>query len=178
VPQALQLLEYLIKNGSERVVDDARSHVGTIKMLRNFHYTDDKGKDQGINGTLLFPLPLLPPLTYPVVRNRAKEITELLTDVERIRTERRKAKANKTKYIGVGSDGSSGAFSSGGGGRYGGFGSESGGGGDYPGASSRYGGSGGSGGGGYSGGGGGSYSGGGGGYDRGERTGKWVYAPC
>ena len=48
--QALQLLEYLIKNGSERVVDDARSHVGTIKMLRNFYYVDEKGKDQGING--------------------------------------------------------------------------------------------------------------------------------
>ena len=50
--QALQLLEYLVKNGSERVVDDARSHIGTIKMLRNFYYVDEKGKDQGINGTL------------------------------------------------------------------------------------------------------------------------------
>jgi len=48
--QALQLLEYLIKHGSERVVDDARSHVSMIKMLRNFHYIDDKGKDEGING--------------------------------------------------------------------------------------------------------------------------------
>ena len=50
--KALQLLEYIIKHGSERVVDDARSHVSTIKMLRNFHYIDDKGKDQGINGAL------------------------------------------------------------------------------------------------------------------------------
>ncbi len=40
-----------MKNGSERVVDDARSHIGTIKMLRNFYYVDEKGKDQGINGT-------------------------------------------------------------------------------------------------------------------------------
>ena len=48
--QALQLLEYLIKHGSERVVDDARSHVSMIKMLRNFHYIDDKGKDEGVNG--------------------------------------------------------------------------------------------------------------------------------
>lgn len=48
--QALQLLEYLVKNGSERVVDDARSHIATIKMLRNFYYIDDKGKDQGLNG--------------------------------------------------------------------------------------------------------------------------------
>jgi epsin len=49
----LTLLEYLVKNGSERVVDDARSHVSTIKMLRSFHYTDEKGKDQGINGEQL-----------------------------------------------------------------------------------------------------------------------------
>ena len=48
--KALQLLEYLVKNGSERVVDDARSHIATIKMLRNFYYIDEKGKDQGING--------------------------------------------------------------------------------------------------------------------------------
>lgn len=103
--KALQLLEYLIKHGSERVVDDARSHISMIKMLRNFHYIDDKAKDQGIN-----------------VRNRAKEIAELLSDVEKIRAERRKAKTNRNKYTGTGNDGLS--FSSGGG-RYGGFGSES-----------------------------------------------------
>jgi epsin len=50
--QALQLLEYLIKHGSERVVDDSRSHLSTIKMLRSFHYIDEKGKDQGINGNV------------------------------------------------------------------------------------------------------------------------------
>jgi hypothetical protein len=50
--QALQLLEYLVKHGSERVVDDARSHVSTLKMLRSFHYIDEKGKDQGINGSV------------------------------------------------------------------------------------------------------------------------------
>jgi epsin len=44
------LLEYLVKHGSERVVDDARAHMGTIKVLRNFSYFDEKGKDQGING--------------------------------------------------------------------------------------------------------------------------------
>ncbi|KDQ25492.1 hypothetical protein PLEOSDRAFT_1113460 [Pleurotus ostreatus PC15] len=107
--KALQLLEYIIKHGSERVVDDARSHISTIKMLRNFHYIDEKGKDEGIN-----------------VRNRAKELVELLSDVEKIRTERRKAKANKHKYTGTGNDGFGGggmSFSSGGS-RYGGFGSE------------------------------------------------------
>lgn len=44
-------------------------------------------------------------------------------DVERIRTERRKAKANRNKYIGTGNDGMSSLGGSGG--RYGGFGSDS-----------------------------------------------------
>ncbi|EDR13640.1 epsin domain-containing protein [Laccaria bicolor S238N-H82] len=106
--KALQLLEYLIKHGSERVVDDARSHISTLKMLRNFHYIDDKGKDEGIN-----------------VRNRSRELVELLSDVEKIRGERRKAKTNKSKYVGVGNDGMTGMSFSGSGGRYGGFGSDS-----------------------------------------------------
>ena len=38
--KALQLLEFLIKNGSERVIDDARSHLTLLKMLRQFHFID------------------------------------------------------------------------------------------------------------------------------------------
>ncbi|ROT39495.1 ENTH-domain-containing protein [Sodiomyces alkalinus F11] len=115
--KALQLLEFLVKHGSERVIDDARSHITLLKMLRQFHYIDQNGKDQGLN-----------------VRNRAKELTDLLSDVERIRAERKKARATKNKYTGVeggrsfGSGGFSGGSGGGGGGggsgRYGGFGSE------------------------------------------------------
>ncbi len=131
--QALQLLEYLIKHGSERVVDDARAHVSTIKMLRDFHYIDDKDKDEGINGTRSFVYSRGCFDIRIIVRNRSKEIVELLSDVERIRTERRKAKANKHKYTGTGNEGLS---FSGGGSRYGGFGSDSLGGGSYSGSAS------------------------------------------
>ncbi|KAI1445889.1 ENTH-domain-containing protein [Annulohypoxylon stygium] len=117
--KSLQLLEFLIKHGSERVIDDARGHITLLKMLRQFHFIDQNGKDQGIN-----------------VRNRAKELAELLGDVDRIRAERKKARANKAKYTGV-EGGSMGGFSSGSGGRYGGFGSESGG---FGGPSGGYGG--------------------------------------
>lgn len=104
--KALQLLEFLIKNGSERVIDDARSHLSLLKMLRQFHYIDQNGKDQGIN-----------------VRNRAKELAELLGDVDRIRQERKKARQTRGKYGGVeGGAGIGGSGSS----RYGGFGSETG----------------------------------------------------
>ncbi|PWY91163.1 ENTH-domain-containing protein [Aspergillus heteromorphus CBS 117.55] len=107
--KALQLLEFLVKNGSERVVDDARSHMSLIRMLRQFHFIDQNGKDQGIN-----------------VRNRASELAKLLGDVEQIRAERKKARANRNKFGGFegGSNVSSGISSSGSG-RYGGFGSES-----------------------------------------------------
>ncbi|RKF60666.1 ENTH domain-containing protein [Erysiphe neolycopersici] len=98
--KALQLLEFLIKNGSERVIDDARSHLTLLKMLRQFHYVDQNGKDQGLN-----------------VRNRAKELTELLSDVDRIRAERKKARSTKSKYTGV-----AGGIGSSGGSRFGGFG--------------------------------------------------------
>jgi epsin len=109
--KALQLLEFLIKNGSERVIDDARSHLTLLKMLRQFHFIDPNGKDQGIN-----------------VRNRAKELAELLSDVERIRAERKKARATRNKYSGVeGGPGLGSGLGVGGtssGSRYGGFGSE------------------------------------------------------
>ncbi|KAL8743622.1 MAG: hypothetical protein Q9190_004047 [Brigantiaea leucoxantha] len=106
--KGLQLLEFLIKNGSERVIDDARSHLSLLKMLRQFHYIDQNGKDQGVN-----------------VRNRSKELTELLSDVDRIRSERKKARANRNKFGGV----EGGTMSAGmsGSSRYGGFGSETGG---------------------------------------------------
>ncbi|MCJ1304275.1 Epsin-3, clathrin recruitment and traffic between the Golgi and endosome [Hypocenomyce scalaris] len=103
--KGLQLLEFLIKNGSERVIDDARSHLSLLKMLRQFHFIDQNGKDQGVN-----------------VRNRAKELAELLSDVDRIRTERKKARANRNKFGGVEGGAISGGMSSGS--RYGGFGNE------------------------------------------------------
>lgn len=104
--QGLQLLEFLIKNGSERVIDDARGHLSLLKMLRQFQFIDQNGKDQGVN-----------------VRNRAKELAELLGDVDRIRAERKKARANRNKFGGVeGGGGMSGGMA--GSSRYGGFGSE------------------------------------------------------
>lgn len=104
--KSLQLLEYLVKNGSEKVVDFAKSHIAVIEMLQNFHYTNSEGKDQGIN-----------------VRNRSKELLSLLKDVSKIRAERKSAKAKKSKYSGTGSS-QSGGFG-GSGKKYGGFGSES-----------------------------------------------------
>ncbi|KAJ3306401.1 hypothetical protein HDV03_005368 [Kappamyces sp. JEL0829] len=111
--KGLQLLEFLIINGSEQVIDDAKRRIYEIKGCETYQYMDDKRKDQGIN-----------------IRHRATKIIELLGSDDMIRAERQKAKDNKSKYTGVSSyDMRSGSSSSGGFGgsstRYGGFGSDS-----------------------------------------------------
>lgn len=79
-----------------------------LRMLRQFHYIDVNGKDQGIN-----------------VRNRSSELVKLLGDVDQIRTERKKARTNRDKFGGFeGGMGVGGGMSSGSS-HYGGFGSDS-----------------------------------------------------
>lgn len=92
--KSLQLLDYLIKNGSERIIDDVRSNASLIQMLKSFHYIDSKGRDQGIN-----------------VRNRSKNLLALLNDDALIRLERKKARGNAKKFGGVSSAAFGGASS-------------------------------------------------------------------
>lgn len=82
--KALQLLEYLVKHGSERFIDDVRTNLNLVKMLESFHYIDSQGRDQGIN-----------------VRNRASQLVKLLESDEQIRQERKKARETLKKYKGV-----------------------------------------------------------------------------
>ncbi|CAL9736911.1 epsin-3 [Monosporozyma servazzii] len=82
--KALQLLEYLVKHGSEKFIDDARNSIRIVQMLEDFHYIDSQGRDQGIN-----------------VRNKAKTIVALLSDDEQLRQERKKARETANKYKGV-----------------------------------------------------------------------------
>ncbi|XP_052749029.1 clathrin interactor 1 isoform X3 [Galleria mellonella] len=85
--KCLLLLSYLVRNGSERVVTSAREHIYDLRSLENYAYVDDLGKDQGIN-----------------VRHKVRELIDFIQDDEKLREERKKAKKNKDKYIGMSSD--------------------------------------------------------------------------
>ena len=50
VYKSLILLDYLIKNGSERVVRQCADNIFSIQTLKDFQFNDKDGKDQGING--------------------------------------------------------------------------------------------------------------------------------
>jgi len=107
--KSLILLNYLVRNGSERVVTSSREHVYDLRSLETYTFHDELGKDMGVN-----------------VRHRAKLLVEFIQDDDRLREERKKAKKNKDKYIGVSADAMAGGFgsygrSSGGGGGGGGY---------------------------------------------------------
>ncbi len=59
--------------------------------MNGFCVSDENGKDQGVN-----------------VRQKVKDMIELVQNDDRLREERKKAKKNKDKYIGVSSDSMSG----------------------------------------------------------------------
>jgi len=80
--KGLTLLEHLIKNGSERCVDDGRNHSHVLRSLFNFNYYEGT-VDRGVG-----------------VREKSKQLVEILGDDERIREERTKAKQLREKFGG------------------------------------------------------------------------------
>ena len=97
--KGLTLLEHLIKNGSERCVDDARNHSHTLRGLHRFNYYEGT-IDRGVG-----------------VREKSKQLVEVLGDDERIREERQKARKMREKF-GTSSGGSMAGVSGGGGGSF------------------------------------------------------------
>ena len=84
VLKSLKVLDYCLHEGSELVVTWARKNIYIIKTLREFTYIDEDGKDVGQN-----------------VRVSAKELTSLILDEERLRSERSDRKLWKTRVSGI-----------------------------------------------------------------------------
>ncbi|KAH7099985.1 hypothetical protein BKA62DRAFT_707906 [Auriculariales sp. MPI-PUGE-AT-0066] len=70
--KSLTVLDYLLHAGSDNVVIYFRDNLYVVKTLKEFQFVDEFGKDQGSN-----------------VRQKAKDITNLLMDENRLREERR-----------------------------------------------------------------------------------------
>lgn len=78
VAKSLTLLDYLVRYGSEDTVIWAKDNVYVIKTLREFQASDSMGRDQGA-----------------IVRVKAKELSDLLSDDDRLREERQVALRNR-----------------------------------------------------------------------------------
>ncbi|KAL1494209.1 hypothetical protein ABEB36_009841 [Hypothenemus hampei] len=91
VYKALVLLDYLIKTGSEKVGQQCKENIYAIQTLKDFQHMEE-GKDQGLN-----------------VREKAKQLVNLLKDDEKLKNERARALKAKERFAqsasGFGSDG-------------------------------------------------------------------------
>jgi epsin len=90
VYKSLVLLDYLVKNGNEKVAQQCKEHIVAIQTLKDFQYMEEQ-KDQGA-----------------VVREKAKQLVNLLRDDERLKAERSKALRARERYaqnaMGISSD--------------------------------------------------------------------------
>jgi epsin len=80
--QSLTVLDYLVHAGSENVVLYFKDNLYIIKTLKEFQYVDEDGKDCGAN-----------------VRQKAKDISNLLSDAGRLREERRNRASMRDRMI-------------------------------------------------------------------------------
>lgn len=96
--KALNLLDHLVKNGAERCVDDARNHAHVLRQLGQFNYYEGT-IDRGLG-----------------VREKSKQILEVVSDDERVREERQKARKLREKFGQTTMTASSGGGGGGGGG--------------------------------------------------------------
>jgi epsin len=90
VYKSLVLVDYLIKNGNEKVAQQCKEHIVAIQTLKDFQFNEEQ-KDQGAN-----------------VREKAKQLVNLLRDDERLKEERAKAFRARERYaqnaMGISSD--------------------------------------------------------------------------
>ncbi|KAL2828984.1 hypothetical protein BDW59DRAFT_142649 [Aspergillus cavernicola] len=84
VLKSLKVLDYCLHEGSELVVTWARKNVYIIKTLREFQYVDEDARDVGQD-----------------VRVAAKELTALVLDEDRLRSERSDRKLWKSRVSGL-----------------------------------------------------------------------------
>ncbi|KAI9741376.1 MAG: hypothetical protein M1834_003093 [Cirrosporium novae-zelandiae] len=84
VLKSLKVLDYCLHEGSEMVVTWARKNIYIVKTLREFQYIDEDGRDVGQN-----------------VRVSAKELTALIQDEDRLRSERTDRRAWKSRVTGI-----------------------------------------------------------------------------
>merc|ERR1712080_747230 len=111
----LQLLEYLLKHGSDEVVRECHDRVYTIRGLGSFQHTDKEGRDRGKG-----------------VRDLSKIVCGLLSNRDQLAAARLEAKKTKKKLgnisatgFGAGSmSGFGGGGGGGGGSGYGGYGGD------------------------------------------------------
>ena len=95
--KALSCMDYLIKNGAPRVIQDVKDDMFKIRTLESFSYNEE-GSEKGQGGKY-FTVVLIA-VKNDLVRDKAKEVCELLNDGEKLSAEREFATNTRNKLQG------------------------------------------------------------------------------
>lgn len=82
-------MDYLVKNGAPRVVQDIKDELYKIREFHNFSYNDN-GQERGVGGKKVR-------INTRVVRDKSKELYELLSDPTALHREREFARQTREK---------------------------------------------------------------------------------
>ncbi|XP_063284168.1 ENTH domain-containing protein 1 [Pelobates fuscus] len=89
VYKSLTLLDFLIKNGSKRLIKHCYENIYFIYLLKDFKYIDEAGRDQGIH-----------------VQRKSRIIMDFLLTKEKLHLEREKAETMRMRMLQIFSFGS------------------------------------------------------------------------
>jgi telomere length regulation protein len=97
--KSLLLLHHLLLNGSDRVVRATQDRMYELRSLQDYHIV----YEPGFNLSSIMPVSEYKDGEVNV-RVKAKEIVDLVQDDDKLKEDRKKAKKNRDKYVGIGSD--------------------------------------------------------------------------
>ena len=81
IAKSLHVMDYLVKNGAPRVIQDLKDDMYKIRQLQDFTYKDSEGLNQGAE-----------------LRDKARGLCDLLGDPSRLQYEREFAKNTRDKF--------------------------------------------------------------------------------
>lgn len=90
-------MEFLAKNGAHRCIGDFKDEIYQIRSFQEYSCTD-QGIDRGASSIILTIRPQN--IIFSKVREKAKEVVELITDEQKLEAERENAKRIKEKLQG------------------------------------------------------------------------------
>ena len=88
-------MDYLVKNGAPRCVQDIKDDLFKIRSFHNFSYNEG-GQDHGQGGKFLFSLSPFIQIVL-LVRDKSRELCELLENPQQLQNEREFARQTREK---------------------------------------------------------------------------------
>ena len=89
ISKSIHVMDYLVKNGAPRVVQDVKDDIYKIRQFQDFVFKESNGVEQGVE-----------------LRDKAKGLIDLVNEPGKLQYEREFAKQTREKFMGISSAGS------------------------------------------------------------------------